>query len=77
MGLGGVGRWGGGWGCDGKEGVKGVQGEQLWRHSQMKSNLIVITVASALITTTGTIIPVLYGPPFVPLCAPATLRLGL
>lgn len=43
--------------------VKGVSGEQLWRHSQMKSNLIVITVAAALITTTGTIIPPPYSPP--------------
>lgn len=37
-------------------GAKGVSGEQLWRHSQMKSNLIVITVAAALITTTVRII---------------------
>lgn len=47
---------------DGKggKGVKGARGEQLWRHSQMKSNLIVITVAAALITTTATIIPPMY-----------------
>lgn len=37
-------------------GLKRVSGEQLWRHSQMKSNLIVITVAAALITTTVRII---------------------
>lgn len=44
----------------GEKGVKGARGEQLWRHSQMKSNLIVITVAAGLITTTGTIIPPMY-----------------
>lgn len=49
---------GGGW--MGEKGVKGARGEQLWRHSQMKSNLIVITVAAGLITTTGTIIPQIY-----------------
>lgn len=43
-----------------EKGVKGARGEQLWRHSQMKSNLIVITVAAALIATAGTIIPPTY-----------------
>lgn len=68
MGNGGEGRRGGGW--KGEKGVKGARGEQLWRHSQMKSNLIVITVAAGLITTTGTIIPPMYSqhssifPPF-------------
>lgn len=65
---GGAGGRGGGW--KGGKGVKGARGEQLWRHSQMKSNLIVITVAAGLITTTGTIIRPMYSqhssisPPF-------------
>lgn len=50
-------------------GLKWVSGEQLWRHSQMKSNLIVITVAAALITTAVRIIqpPYSFAPPPLPL----------
>lgn len=57
---------------EGGKGVKGARGEQLWRHSQMKSNLIVITVAAGLITTTGTIIPPMYSQHFSPLSAAHT-----